>query len=367
MTKASRIIGLVLVILLLSASQNVLNGYEVKLFERLDFAPDQSPILFPRDFCLTEDGLFLISDQHAGEVKIYQGEKKILKLVGTIGGENSGIGKLQYPTYCFYNPEQSKFGVIDFYKRAILLYDRLSRLDFKYDKAIDCPYLADGIQLIGNTLWVSGYTPDERNNPFDLYAIDMSSNRKTLLLPSYLKFSLKSLAEYEEKYMNNLDIRALGISGWFAIQGGHAYYSWEGALNIIKLNSRTGKVVKEFGEQTPYYEKPYASQELLEGYRNRDSEIIFSEKTKMSFIRHLFNDSQHLYVIYEGPVVKEPGSDSSFRMQVYRLNGDLIDDVSIPGQPGNPMRFDNKISHLYSIGKDQGADEYYILKYFVFR
>jgi len=353
-------LSLLLITFIALTSPGSLSG-EIRLLERLEVDPSQSQLFFPRDFCLTEDGLFLISDQYAREVKIYQLEGKTLKLVGTIGGANATEGRLQYPTYCFYNPEQSRFGVIDFDKKAILLYDRLNRLDFKYDQAIDCPHLADGIQLIGNTLWVSGYTPDTRNNPYDLYAIDLSSYRKTFLMPSYLKYGLKSLAEYEEKYMNSLDIRALGISGWFSVQGDYVYFAWEGDLRIIKMDRQTGRLQPFSGitRTSSRYVRPYFSEQMRNGYRNRDAQVILKEKDKMAFVKHLFTDSGHVYVVYQGPVTQNP----RFRVQIYTLNGDRVDDTAIPDKPGDPMWLDKETGFLYSIGQKPGGNGFVILRY----
>lgn len=355
---SKQVITLSFIAIFVFVSLDKLSGYEVKWAERLNFAGGQKSISFPRDVCMTDDGLFLISDQHAGEVKIYQLEGKDLKLVGTIGGVSASDGRLYYPTYCFYNPDQSKFGVIDFSKKAILLYDRLGRLDFNYDKAIDCPYLADGIQLIGKKLLVSGYAPDEKNNPHDLYTIDLSSNRTTFLLPSYLKYGLKSYAEYEKKY---LGISILGLSGWFSVQGDSIFYTWEGDLKLIKVGINSGQWANGFGKQYLPYRKPSTSSKLYESFKSRNTQAVIKEKAKMSFVKHVFTDAEHVYVIYQGPITQK----SNFQLQIYTLSGGYLVDVPIPGQVGSPMYFDKDRGFLYSICQEPGRKEYFVSKFVV--
>ncbi|MCK5058209.1 MAG: hypothetical protein KAT34_16270 [Candidatus Aminicenantes bacterium] len=364
MKRAIQAIALFFITLFIFVSPRTLSG-EIKLLEELEFAPKQDRLLFPRDVCLTEDGLFLVTDQHAGDVKIYSKDEKTLtlRLVGKIVVGKPGSEKLQYPTYCFYNPLESRFGVIDYVKREILLYDRLGKVNFFHMWTIDCPYLADGIQLIGNELFISGFTLDSRNNGYDLYSIDLESGQTTFLLPSYRKYGLDSPAEYNEKYMNGVGIRMLGISGWFAVQDDFAYFAWEGDLKIIKMDVKSGREVpfeRAVRKHSPY-KRPSTSPNfsaLLEGYKAKDPEIIRREKDKMFFVRHVFTNSKYVYVVYEGPVNQR----SRFRLQVYNLRGDSVANSPIPGQPGTPMFFDRKCNTLYSISKS-GKNNYSVLKY----
>ncbi|MCK5058206.1 MAG: hypothetical protein KAT34_16255 [Candidatus Aminicenantes bacterium] len=370
MTRRLELTSLLLAVLFLIVSQSDLSGYEVKLVERLEFAHSQEATLFPRDICITEDGLLLISDQHTGDVKIYSREGETLRLIGTIGGRETDNEEIQYPTYCFYNPNESKFGVIDFAKKKILLYDRVSKVDFKYIQTIDCPYLSDGILLIDSKLLISGFTLDSRNNSYDLYSIDLTSNQTTFLLPSYLKYGLKSPAEYKDKYHNSLAIKALGINGLFALRGDYIYFAWEGDLKIIKMDMETGREVpfKRADRKGSPYVRPSTSNyfpALLRGYEAKDTDIIRRAKTKMSLVRHIFTDAEHIYVVYEGPIVKKSGKESNFHLQIYSINGEFLADVPIPGQPDRPMYFDADQCLLYSLGKYPGTSEYSILKYLI--
>ena len=313
----------------------------------------------PRDFCVTEDNLFLIPDYKAGDIKVYESNGKIVNILG-----KKGVGPNEFvkPTFCFF--DEGKFGVMDWGIRKIFIYDRIGNTkNFKRVKEIRCFSLGTEIHLRSNKLLVSGYTPDKNSKPFDLYYIDLASNQTNLLLPSYEKYGLKSFDEYETKYRRQPDIGAIGIGGWFDVHEDDVYFVWEGDLKIIKQNIRT-RELSYFGKKTVNYVKPYATKKLINSLRTRDFKTIQQEKSKMSYVRSIFTSKKYVLLIYESTVKKK--KNPVFIIQFYMFNGDFLEEIPIPGEPDRKMFFHKNKNILYSLCSilDEDLNEtHYMLKF----
>ena len=134
-------------------------------------------------------------------------------------------------------------------------------------------------------------------------------------------------------------------------------------MNIIKINMKSGKL-GFFGEKPPHYIKPFASKQMIEARRNRNSNIVQSEKSKMSYIRDIFASPKHVLVIYEGPVKQD--KKPNFRLQFYTLDGNFLEEIPIPGKPGKTMCLDKEKDILYSLTSEMRDDlneEYFIWEY----
>jgi hypothetical protein len=333
-----------------------LSGKIKLIFQDVDFLQK------PRDFCVTGDNLFLIPDYNAGNIKIYESNGKLINVLG-----RKGVGPNEFvkPTFCFF--DEGKFGVMDWGIRKIFIYDRIGQTkDFKRVKEISCFSLGTGIHLRNDKLFVSGYRPNEKSKPFDLYYIDLANNQINLLLPSYKKYGLKSFDEYETKYRRQPDIGVIGIGGWFDLHEDDVYFAWEGDLRIIKQNIRTGEV-SYFGRKSANYVKPYATKKLINSISTRDFKTTQQEKAKMSFVRSIFTSKKHVLLVYEGPVKndKNPG----FMIQFYMFNGDFVEEIPIPGEPDRKMYFLKNKNILYSLTSelDEDLNEiHYMLKFDVY-
>jgi len=360
--RAIFIVILFAVTLVVNTNSIVGADVNVKLQQKIRFLPQSELPPKPRTFCVTEDELFILPDHKAGNIKIYE-KAKYLELVKVIGRKGYGQGEFIEPTFCFYNRKEGKFGVFDFGRRKILLYDRIGKVAFEFSREFYCLELGTDMELTGETLLVAGYHPDPNNIPYDLYSINSIDNRMDFLLPSWEKYGLQSLQEYGEKYRgkDGDKIKALGINVWFDVdnQGDHVYFIWEGnALRIIKLNIESKELIVLHGKETPHYKKPSASEKLLEARRKRDVKTTKAERAKISFVTNLFVNSKYFFLIYEGP------NQSNFRLQFYNLDGKFIDDVPLPGQPESNMWFDRHRNILYALSSKEGnPEEFFILKY----
>lgn len=306
-----------------------------------------------RDFAVTEDGVILIPDYVDGNVKLYEENGKVLKFIGKIGTKGMEKGQLSEPFFCFYDKAQGKFGVFDFGRRRIIVYDRESRTMFTPTKELYCLSLGRGIRISGSgDIVISGYTTDSGKNPHDLYSVRLADEEKSFLMPSYLKYGLNSFQEYKSEYRDKLDLRTIGTAGWFDVQGDTIYYIWEGDLRIIKLNITGKSEPVFFGHKTVHYVKPHASGKMLEKKRNQDFKSLHDEKKKMSYIRGIFATNDHVFVTYQRSVSLKP----HYRLQAYTVDGQFLKDVPIPGKPDFKMWLDKERYILYSFTNKSGQD-----------
>ena len=350
----------VLLIIFAAFSTLSILGFNIKLIKKIKLSQETTLLGNPWSFCVTEDKLFLIPDYKTGNIKIYDSNGKSVIVLGRKG---YGPGEFVRPTFCYYNKAETKFGIIDHGIRKIFIYKRTGKKNFKRIKEVSCLSGTHDIQFKGNELLISGYKSASNGNPYDLYYIDLSNNQATLLLPSYYRYGLNSFHEYETQYRRKPNIKAIGIRGWFDSFGDDVYFTWEGDLTVIKINTKSGKL-SFFGKKTPNYVKPFASINLLNAHRNRDINIKRSEKAKMSYIRNIFANSNYVLVIYDGPIKKD--RDSNFRMQFYTLDGNFLEEMPIPGKPGYRMWMDKEREILCSLTSELDDDlneEYFFLEY----
>lgn len=360
---------ILLSIVLIIFSTNPIFGYDVKLIEKIEFSPEAELPSILLSFCVTEDELIIIPDIQEGNIKIYEEKGNILELTNTLGRKGFNVGELAEPTFCFYDKNEGKFGVIDYGKGEIIIYDRIGRMEFQRTYAASCLGRGYDIQLSGNILLISGYKVDQNGKPYDLYYFDLNdlppdaqedsvtTARPTFLLPSYLKFGLKHPQEFNTKLLIEDDIITIGTEGWFDVQGEDVYFVWEGDLRILKINIKSREKSTFIGEKTFRYIKPHVSDIMRKARRSRNFKTVRSEMAKMSYIRNIFASPQYVLIVFEGP------GESNFWMQFYTLDGNFIKEVHIPGPPGWLMNFNKDKDMLYSLSRKERDGPKYLMKY----
>jgi hypothetical protein len=354
------VIPVILLMIFAALYTTLVHGFDVKLIKKIKLSQETAILENPKAFCVTEDNLFIIPDYKAGDVKIYENNGTPVAVLGCKG---VGPGEFVKPAICCYDKNEGKFGVMDYGLRKIFIYERMEKNHLKRVNEIFCLSLGYAIQLKGNKMLISGYKVDPANNPYDLYYIDLSNNQTIFLLPSYYKYGLKSFREYETQYRRKSDFQTIGILGFCDIQRDDVFFVWEGDLRIIKINLNSGKKIF-FGEKKSHYIKPFTSKQLLEGYRNRNSDIIRSEKARMSYITNIFAGSNYVLLFYEGPVKQD--RESNLMLQFYTLAGEFIKEISIPGKPDSRMYIDKDRELLYSLSSEVDVsfnEGYYISEY----
>jgi hypothetical protein len=308
---------------------NEVYGFEVKFVKGIEFEEGAEAAINFSSFCVAEDGLFLIPDYQAGTIKTFDQDEMVskLKFAKKFGIKGFGSDEFDKPAYCFYDNHFSKFIVADIGKgsKKVFIYDRIGGTDFKRVNKIpgaDCYDMrlsGDGKQLI-----VSGYVTDKNKNSYELYGINLENpEQKDFLLPSYQKYHLANDKEYQIEYFEKRTLPAMGIRAFIDVYGDDVYFVWEAKLKIIKINLKT-KEKTAFGYPTPRYIEPFASELLVNAYRNRDYTSILQERMQMSFVRDIIATSQYIFVVYDGP------DQDKFMMQKYSPDGKYLDETKIP-------------------------------------
>lgn len=365
MKKTLAILGFTFICLLLSPNGTF--GQKIRPLGRITVDPAANlDVALKSSFSITEDNLFLIPDQR-GTIKVFSKEGDFLKFVKALG-PSFGEERFVHPRYCAYSRNDGNLAIIDYGVKRVFLLKRSGKVDFTPIKSFRCRRLGYDIESDGGDqqLIVSGYSVDKKNKPFDLYSINIRTTQIIPLLPSHEKYNQKTFENYVSEYRRKQTLPAVGVKAYIDIQGYDLFFVWEGELRIIKINL-CSKEKTVFGHATPHYTKPDASK-LSYSYIRRDFEITWEERKKMAYVRNIFATPKHVFLVYE--MGKNNKSNAStFRLQMYTLKGDYLEDVSIPGNPTRLMWLDEESYELYAFSKESNSDEgeFKILKYKIMR
>jgi hypothetical protein len=113
----------------------LLFGLTVKPLKTIKISQETVLIEKSRDFCVTDDELFVIPDAKAGDIKIFDNKGVLVKILGRKG---SGPGEFVTPTACFYKKDENKFGVLDIRLKKIFIYKRTGKTDFQRIQNVYC-------------------------------------------------------------------------------------------------------------------------------------------------------------------------------------------------------------------------------------
>ncbi len=369
MTNKSKIPVILFIVSLMMMGTVLSYGLNIKYSEKVPLLPGNEPLGKCMDFCITEDGLYIIPDQLAGNIKIYERNSTTLELIQVIGRKGFASDEFVEPALCFYNKEEGKLGVVDFGLRKIFVYDRIGRLEFKrpqtYSYGLYCLYLGTDIRLSDDKLLVAGNYPDPAGLPYDLYYIDLKNAETNLLMPSFYKFGFSSFDQYFKEYRDKDYLKMIGVAARFDTHEDNIFYVWEGKLNIINVNMTTHKV-SNFGQETKHYIEPYVSDQLATSFKTTDVETYDKAKEQMSYVRDIFTTDEYLILIYDIPVrqIKE----GNLRAQFYSYDGQLIKEMPIPGQADYRLFLDKDKKILYSLVDKKNIKKetnFYILTYII--
>lgn len=375
--------ALVLVILIISAYCAALFGEgnaNGKIEpEKLEFLTDGSQSLQnPWTFCTTGDGLIIIPDKDAGNIKIFKESGKYLTLETTIGRKGFGENELYEPAYCFYDSKAAKLGVMDLERRSVVLYDHTeNRLEFKKSGELMCPRLGYDVQLWQSELVISGdRSPNDKSYPeYSLFSVDangiasfgtadLSDNIDRLILPSHRAYGLHDADQFEKFYSG---VGKIGRKFWFDIDdNGIAYVVYEGSPAVIKVNLSTNAISPFISAQKKlslsgfkHFVTPRVSPEMENAFNTGNAKTVAHLRNKMSYIKDLIVTTGHLLLLYTDYLIFE--DKSTLRLRIYSLKGDFVNDVLLEGNPTWRVGFDKNNEILYSIAGEKG--KFYLLRY----
>ena len=377
MTCMRRIIYLAILLVFIGVSTSTVFGVDVKFVKEIPLVSDKKPegeLQKVVDFCTTEDGIFLIPDYIAGNVKLYEQNGEDLVFLKNVGSKGYDPGQLAKPAFCSFNKTENKFIILDMGTRRIYFYDRFGRDEFVREKMDNgnevyakCPKGAYNIQLIGDKLLVAGHIVSD-GDYYEFYSMDLNELRDNdSIEANHPKLFLKSreiyLIDKNKNFVEQVEekrLAAIGVRNYFDIEGRFAYFVWMGNLRVTRVDTESGaKVGEPFGRTTGNYVPLKPSTELVDAFYqmrgNRDArDKYFKEKRKFSTIRNLFTTSKYVIVTYEGPY--KGGKSENFQAQFYLLDGQFVAEVSFRGQPDSIMHFDRDKKVLYSLSKSEKGD-----------
>jgi hypothetical protein len=388
-----RRICIFLLLAFIGVSTSTVFGASVKFVEKIALSSEVE-LEKVVDFCVTGDGIFLIPDYIAGDIKLYERDGKVLRFLKTVGSKGyDAPGQFVKPAFCSFNELENKFIILDMGTRRIYLYDRRGRDEFVREKKGnvnevygECPRGAYDVQLFEDRLYVAGHLNSD-DKFYDFFYMDLSELRDSNIIKAKPKLLLPSKEIYRIDENDDFVARigakyleAIGYRNYFDIEGNFAYFVWMGDLRVTKVDIMSGlKVGNPFGNKTKNYVQPDTSEakELVKTFyqivSNRESrdkkefqdlrDQYLRERRKFSIIRNLFTTSDHVIVVYEGPY-KYDGKSENFHAQFYSLDGKFVTEVPFRGQLSNRMCFDRHKKILYSLIFEEGA--YFILMYKIF-
>ncbi|MCI0470132.1 MAG: hypothetical protein L0Y73_00575, partial [Candidatus Aminicenantes bacterium] len=317
------VLGLVIGIL---GSIDGLCEVRIELSERIKI-PDYAEFpANPWSLCVTEDEVFIVPDYNEGTIKTFVKNNGTLERGAIIGQKGYKTGELGAPAYCFY--EKDRLAVLDRELRKIFFYDRIGRVDFKRDpvKEIYCLRLGYDIQLSAERLFISGYIEDQNENPYDLYYINTKTDGTKFLLPFYEKYGIKP-----DDRQGEMDRKiAIGVKGWFDIQGENIYHIWEGDLRIIKLNINALLITQVFGYKTVHYKQPRVTESLLENSLKGSFEQVAKERDRFSYVKELVVNSKYILVVYDEPPSKKNPGRKTWLQAYNTADGTFKNEMPIP-------------------------------------
>lgn len=332
-------------------------GININLDNKIRLS-DKVLLKFPISFCVTEDNLFLVVDFKGGDVKIYNSNGELINVLGRKG---YGPDEFSKPLFCYY--KNKKFILSDVGQRKFFIYERKKKLNFVRTDEISVTVVGDDLQLDGNILYISGSKRTKEGKLHKFYTLHLDKKgHNTYYLPAYLKFGLASDNEYKTELFKKTDITTIGVRGLFDIHGNFAYYIWEGDLKIFSINLKT-KEISIFGKKMPHYIKPYTSKKITNAFFSRQGNYVQKERSKMSYLKQIFTTEKHVMLIYTVPKKKE---ENFYMVQFYKMDGNFVEELALPGKASSTMWFDKKKNDLYTIIFEtvEDLDEYhYILKY----
>ena len=305
-----------------------LTAVEVRLIKEINLQEKASFLQRPSSFVKTDNGLFVVSDFQAGDLKIYKSSGELLKIFGRKGqGPDEFLGPF---ALSFCAPHLS---VVDIDRRMVFLLDIETDGNLKTFQYFSCPGGAQDISLSKNRVAVSGYYVDPRGTAWSVYQYIFSSKK---IVPVFLRheiFGFSSKEDYEKNFLK--EVAPLGMKILCRQQNEDTFAVWDANLRIYKKNIRTGEV-RPFGRKTSRYVQPQNTKELEKAKKDRNIKEVQEEIDKFSYILTIGVTNNLFILIYRDP------KDQHRILQVYDYSGNFLGEAEIPSPAERGMFYVSK-------------------------
>ncbi len=324
---------------------NILIGLEIKKINEVNISQDKKILQMPFSFCVTEDQTFIVVDIKAANIKIYENNGKLLKILG-----KKGLGPREFisPMICDFS--KPYFAVTDYQRKKIFIYKQNAKTGFDQIKSIYCLGYGSDIKIIKNKILISAYKTDKKGAPYSLYMHNLMDNKTHFLITEAKKYGFSSLKE-DKKYLRNLKTYAIGTMGYCDYLLNDVYYVWEGNLKIFKISSESGEITT-FGKKTKNYIQLVSSKTMVNCYKKKNFKQLIREMQKISYINGLFANKDFVGLLY-GNYYKNLSAWKIF-LQLYTPNGKFLKEITLPevlvqtpSKPGRDFYYNKKKNLLY--------------------
>ena len=301
---------------------------EVRLIKEIHLQEKAAFLQRPSSFVKTADGLFVISDFQAGDLKLYRSSGELLKTFGRKGqGPDEFLGPFKL-SFC-----APLLGVVDIDRRMVFILNIKADGNLKTSQYFSCPGGAENISLSEDRVTVSGYYVDPHGVAWSVYQYVFTSKK---IVPIFLRheiFGFSSRGHYEKNFLK--EVAPLGMKILCEQHHADAFAVWDANLRIFKKNIWTGEV-KTFGQKTSRYVQPQNTKELEKAKKERNIKKVQEEIDKFSYILTIAVTNNLVILIYRDP------KDQDRIVQAYDFSGNFLGETEIPSPAERGMFYVSK-------------------------
>ncbi len=313
------------------------------------------PILFASDFAIAEDGVIFIPDGKDGNIKCYEPDGTLLKVIGRRG---PGPGEFMTPAFCDY--KAPFLSVLDAFK--VYVYERKGRGDLARIAEIPCMACTSDVVLSGKGILVDAYV---RYND-GKFCLTLRSFDDTIkhLLPNYRRYGFKSEGEHRTSY---LDLSMLTSQrGFLSVLGNRIYFVFDARPIVTSLNL-DGSEVATFRTLSPNYREPRLNAKIRDAFKAGRGKEVGEERNKVSCNTGILADDQMVGVLFSN--YDAPSETWKLYLQRFDKTGKLISESLLRDAVNYGSFFsyyyqrENGILYIMSERYGDETDDYRILEY----
>jgi hypothetical protein len=316
-----------------------------------------APILFASDFAIAEDGVIFIPDGKDGNIKCYEPDGTLLKVIGRRG---PGPEEFRTPAFCDY--KAPFLSVLDAFK--IHIYERKGRGELVKVAEISCMACTSDVILSGKGVLVDAYV-HYNDGKFCLTLRSFDDTVKHLL-PNYRRYGFESEGEYNASY---LDLSMLTAQrGFLSVLGNRIYFVFDARPIVMSLNL-DGSGIATFRTLSPNYREPRLNARIRDAFYKpgREGELK-AERNKVSCITGILADDQMVGVLFSN--YDAPSETWKLYLQRFDKAGKLVSESllreAVNYGPFFSYYFQRESGVLYVMAErygDDSTDDYRILGY----
>lgn len=352
--------GSIAILLMSFLVQDSILAQEVRPYQaRISLSQEKEIIAIPADIAVMEDESFIISDFKDQKIMVFDRNGTHLKSWKNVGQGPGEYQGLWWIDYC-----QPHLGVYDLRVQKLILYRREGAAEFRWIKDIrDVGNNVRDVKLTANRLYCDGLSHDE-GQPFCIMMRELEATGKGYFLPAAVRFGLNPGEDY------------LGVRGDYGLWGtpwsfldvyeGHIYSTWNGRLEVLKINASTKNWVR-IGTKTKHYTQP----KILKGWQQdlkRATAWKKKNEARFSWTTGVFVDRGMIGVMYLNHNDDSSGWETI--LQLYSAEGKLRSEEKLAGARAiySTLKYDYSrdsgvLFVLIMTEQDSGEVDFEVLKY----